>query len=666
MLYVNDAFCRFFGQSAQALTGQRWHPVVWPEDLPALEAVLRTLSPADPVVTIENRVIDGSGRLRWGQFVNRAYFDTAGRLVEMQGVGRDITERKAIEAELAQYRDHLEQLVAARTQALTAAKAAAEAALAGLRQAHGAITLGMSTRRAAMQSMSDAVLITDAQGRCVDFNDAFALFHRFPDKAACPTAPEDFQALLDVYLPNGMPAEPAQRPVPSALRGETAAAAEFTMRRRDTGESWLASCSYAPIRGDDGEIRGAVVTARDITRQRRAALDLQQAKEAAEAANRAKTSFLATMSHELRTPMNGIMGMTDLALRRASDPRQIEQLQKVQGASRHLLAIISDVLDIARIESERLVLAHAPFQLEGLLEHLAAQLRVLRGDRPLDCTLQVEPALRSLQLQGDSTRLLQVLLNLAGNAVKFTPKGAVRVIGTLAQETTMQVRLRFEVQDTGIGIDPANRERIFQPFWQADSSNTRPYGGTGLGLAISRQLVTLMGGQIGVQPMPGGGSCFWFTVHLDKAGHNTAPAPDADADMLRTALRSRHAGKRVLVAEDDALNMEVTTTLLEECGLQVQAATDGRAAVAMAAREPVDLVLMDVQMPGMNGLDATRLIRRQAAGKQPPVLALTANVSADDRARSEAAGMDGFIGRPCEPAVLLATVLHRLDCGRAT
>lgn len=661
MLYLNDAFCRFFGKTADALIGQRWQPVAWPDDLPAVEAALGTLSPAQPVVTIENRVTAGDGSLRWCQFVNRGIFDAEGRLVEMQAVARDITDRKAVEAELALHREHLEQLVAERTQSLADAKAAAETALADLQRAHDTISVGLSTRRAAMQSMSDAALVTDADGVMVDINDAFARFYRFPDRASCPTTIEAYQALLEVYLPSGAPATYAQWAVPSALRGESATGAEFTLRRRDTGETWIGSHSYAPIRVEGGQILGAVVTARDVTLERQAASELQQAKEAAETANRAKTAFLATMSHELRTPMNAIMGMTDLALRRASDPRQIEHLGKAKQASRHLLAIINDLLDIARIESERLVLAQVDFQLEGLLENLAAQLRVLRGDKPLDIAVQVDRTLRELPLRGDPTRLMQVLLNLAGNAVKFTPQGSVRIFGALIEQTSERVRLRFEVQDTGIGIDPADRENVFKPFWQADNSSERAYGGTGLGLAVSRQIVGLMGGTIGMRNMPEGGSSFWFNVSLNRAQASAASPAMPELAALQAELRARHAGAEVLVAEDNPLNREIAVALLQECGLQVQTATDGREAVALAAVCPFDLMLMDVQMPGMNGLEATRRIRRQEGGKQVPIVALTANVFPEDEAQCRAAGMDAFIGRHCEPEALLATVLRCLD-----
>ncbi|MFO1327220.1 MAG: PAS domain S-box protein [Rubrivivax sp.] len=663
ILYVNEAYCRFFGKTADTLIGQRWQPVAWPEDVQAVEDALRTLTPAHPVVTIENRVIAGDGQVRWGQFVNRAIFDAEGRLVEMQAVARDITERKAIEAELALHRDQLERLVAERTQALEAAKATAEAALSRLQEAHDAIQLGTSTRRAAMQSMTDAVLVTDAAGTFVDFNDAFAHFHRFADRASSPTSLAAYQTLVDAYLPSGAPATREQWAVSRALRGEAASSVEFALRRRDTGETWIGSHSYAPIRIDGGQILGAVVTARDVTRERRAAMDLQQAKEAAETANRAKTSFLATMSHELRTPMNAIMGMTDLALRRATEPRQTDLLRKAQKASRHLLSVISDVLDIARIESERRPLKHEVFQLDGLLENLAAQMRVLRGDRPLDCTVQAEPPLRRMRLRGDPTRLLQVLLNLAGNAIKYTPSGFVRVVGTLEQQSAGRVRLRFDVQDSGIGIDAADRDRVFQPFWQADSSSTRAHGGAGLGLAVSRQLVGLMNGQIDLHPMPGGGTCFWFTVELDKAGDLEEPAPDPAPDItaLAAQLRARHPDASVVVVDDDDLNREVTVTLLEDCGLRVHTAVEGREAVDLVAHMPVDLVLMDVQMPGMNGLDATRQIRQQARGLRVPVIALSANVFDEDRSRCLAAGMDDFIGRPCEATEMLAKVLHWLD-----
>jgi PAS domain S-box-containing protein len=665
ILYANAAFWRFFGKSAQASGAQDWRPMIWHEDLPAVERALRTLSPAQPVVVVENRVVADNGNLRWGQFVNRGIFDAGGRMIELQAVGRDITERKAIEAELALHREHLEQLVAARTADLASAMAATEAALAELQQLHAAHMLGTQTRQAAMASMSDAVFITDSKGQVVDFNDAFVALHRFKDRSECPGTLDAYQDLLDVYLPDGALAPMAQWAAPSALRGETAVGAEFTLRRRDTGATWVSSYNYAPIRGDAGQIVGAVVTARDITRDKHAALHLRQAMEAAEAANRAKTSFLATMSHELRTPMNAILGMTDLALRRATDARQIDQLRKSQQASRHLLAIISDVLDLTRIEADKLALADEPFQLDGLMEHLSAQMHTLLADRPLVCTVQLDPTLRGMRLRGDATRLLQVLLNLGGNAVKFTAQGSVQVNALLEQDSPTWAALRFEVRDTGIGIAPGDLDRVFQPFVQVDSSMTRQRGGTGLGLSVCRQLVRLMDGQIGVHSVPGTGSTFWFSVRLAKSDHPAAALPTISADALRQALRARHAGACVLLAEDDALNREITQMQLEECGLQVHVATNGHEAAALALRLPCDLVLMDVQMPEMNGLDAARLIRQQATGRRVPVVALTANVFDDDKTRCHAAGMDDFIGRPAEPEVLLDTVLRWLDSSRA-
>jgi two-component system, sensor histidine kinase and response regulator len=389
--------------------------------------------------------------------------------------------------------------------------------------------------------------------------------------------------------------------------------------------------------------------------------ELAMAKEFAESASRAKSTFLANMSHELRTPMNAIMGMTDLAMRHTSEPKLRGQLTKVTIASKHLLSIINDILDISKIEAERLQLEKLPFKLGELLENLMSLLRHRAEEKSLLLRFTVAPEIARLTLLGDSIRLGQILLNFTGNAIKFTEKGEIAVNVSLLAEEADTVLLRFEVKDTGIGIAPADQSRLFTAFEQADNSMTRKYGGTGLGLAISKRLAHLMGGEIGLESTVGAGSTFWFSARLDKTGDIIPPTLPAVADSPEQRLRAQYAGTRILLAEDEPVNQEVSRSLLEEAGLTVDLAEDGVLALKLAQANDYALILMDMQMPNLNGLDATRAIRQLASYQTTPIIAMTANAFDDDRQVCLAAGMNDHIGKPVDPDVLFATLLKWLD-----
>ena len=369
------------------------------------------------------------------------------------------------------------------------------------------------------------------------------------------------------------------------------------------------------------------------------------------------------MSHELRTPMNAIMGMTFLALRRAEDPRLREQLGRIDTASHHLLHVINDILDLSRIEADRMVLEDTELRLADLVGNtvnLVSQRAHEKGVR-LDVDLPAQLAQR--RLQGDPLRIGQVLLNLASNAVKFTESGGhVALRACVLQEDADRLRMRCEVQDTGIGIRAEDQERLFNPFEQADGSTTRKYGGTGLGLAISKRLVVMMGGEIGVRSSPGAGSTFWFELPL-RVVHAEPPlvAPATPELPAIEALQQRHAKRRVLVAEDDLVNQEVLRSLLEDTGLVMDLAVDGLQAVALARQCRYDLILMDVQMPGLNGMEATRIIRGESRNTATPILAVTANAFEEDRDACVKAGMDDHLAKPINPDALYAILLRWLD-----
>jgi len=423
-----------------------------------------------------------------------------------------------------------------------------------------------------------------------------------------------------------------------------------------------------------GQVQGYFKLATDITASKRAQADLQTlnvelvaARDVAEDAAQAKAAFLANMSHEIRTPMNVIIGLTHLMLRDQHDATTADRLAKVGDAAMHLLDIINDILDLSKIDAGKLVLAPVDFSVDALLARATAM--VTDAARRKGLALTVDRGDLPQSLRGDALRLSQVLVNLLSNAVKFTARGSVVLRCDVVAQAGSEWTIRFSVRDTGVGISPEAQERLFSPFEQADGSTTRRFGGTGLGLSIARQLAQLMGGTVGVQSEPGRGSVFWFTARLQAASAQASGASSpteagvASHDVERL-LKTRHPGARVLVADDNRINQELATELLRLVDLQVEVADNGRIAVDMARCGAFDLILMDMQMPEMDGLEATRRIRAEPSLDATPIVAMTASAFGADRDACLAAGMNDHIGKPVNPRTLYEKMLRWLDESR--
>ena len=385
--------------------------------------------------------------------------------------------------------------------------------------------------------------------------------------------------------------------------------------------------------------------------------ELVKAKESAENAGRAKSQFLANMSHEIRTPLNAIIGLSHLLSSDVSDPHLIDRVNRILNSAQHLLGILNDILDISRIEAGGLDVESRSLSVNRVLESIEAMFQDRFVDKHLSLHLETSPTLSTLKIMGDETRIRQILVNYVGNAIKFTDHGHITVRSSITAQSDEFVDLRFEVIDTGIGIESTELDRLFKPFEQADASTVRRFGGTGLGLAICRNLADIMGGKVGASSEPGVGSNFWFECRFSLATSNQDPddAPSHSPLPSITTRQSEYAG-RILIAEDNEANRLVLGELLRQRGIEPDMACDGEEAIELARRKTYALILMDTQMPKLNGLDTTRRLRELDAYQTTPIIGVSASAFTEDRQACRDAGMTDFIAKPVQPRRLFDTL----------
>ncbi len=604
---VNRAMCRITGYGADELVTKRFQEITHPDDIDADRELHRRLLHGEiGDYKIEKRYLNACQEAIWVSLSVSLIRGPDGEPSHLINQVEDISERK---------------------------------------RAHDAVRASEARIRAVLESAPDAMLIVDRTGTISLVNgQTERLFgYRREDLVGRPV-----EMLLPARFRDGHTqqlasyfGDPTLRPMGSGVT---------VVGRRLDGSEFPAEVGLSPIEGTLE--RSVAASVRDITARKLAERELRAARDGAVNASRLKSDFVANVSHEIRTPLNGVIALTELLCDTDLDQAQLECVQGISTSADALMSVINDILDFSKIEAGKVELEHEDFAPQKLADEICAIVAGAATAKGLEIRARIDRDVPDA-VRADHYRLRQILANLAGNAVKFTARGGVLIRLSASACERGRLQLRCEVTDTGIGIAPEDQERLFESFAQVDTSTTRRYGGTGLGLAICKRLVGLMGGQIGVQSVPGSGSTFWFTVPCERvparAGSGRAP----------TARQTSHGNRnlRILVAEDNDINQLVASRLLEKLGCRVELAHDGREAVQMSVRTAYDAILMDCQMPLLDGYAATKLIRDNERGiRHTPIVAMTAHAMKGDREKCLAAGMDEYVGKPLRSAAVGAVL----------
>jgi PAS domain S-box-containing protein len=568
------------------------------------------------------------GRTIWLETSKVPLRNALGEVVGILGVYDDITERRINDDELAQYRSNLESMVAERTTKLEAAN----------RQ--------LRDTQFAMDSVGIGIYRIDiASATVLDVN-------RFAAELLGYSVEQMHGMVLTEVVPTI--SDGVFRALVDRVRRESFIHREFDAQKADGSLVPVDLIAYYQ-RQTDGSPESITAFVTDVTERKAAERELLRATEAAEAANLAKSAFLANMSHEIRTPLNAITGMTYLIRRSGVTAEQNERLKKIDMAGDHLLEILNSILDLSKIEAGKFALEEIQLDIGAIVSNVSSILQHQAQAKML--SIVIDNQLTDNSYCGDPTRLQQGLLNFGTNAIKFSDQGQVTIRVRAVESDSVSALIHFEVEDQGIGVDSTTLGRLFSAFEQADNSTTRRHGGTGLGLAITKKLAQLMGGDAGASSELGQGSRFWFTARLRHgtySGIREIPTPGLPAE---TILARDYSDRRILLVEDDEFNQEIALILLNEIWPTVELAEDGQDAVERMKTERFDLILMDVQMPRLDGMDASRQIRALPHGVEVPIIALTANAFIEDRNRCFAAGMNDFLSKPVKPVELYEVIL---------